>query len=109
MDKDGNSQLYWPSESNNNDDKYYVGPCRAYFRLNNGVTVGSTANSVRGFSLNIEGEEKPLSISPVGERTEAFPREGLDGVWYTLDGRKLSGKPTQKGVYVHNGFKTVIK
>jgi hypothetical protein len=23
--------------------------------------------------------------------------------WYTIDGRKLNGKPTQKGVYIHNG------
>ena len=97
--------LYYPSEA------MAVNACRAVFRLHNGLTVGSssTASGVRAFSLNIEGEENPLSISPVGERTEAFPREGLAGAWYTLDGRKLSGKPTQKGVYVHNGFKTVIK
>ena len=29
--------------------------------------------------------------------------------WCTLDGRKLDGKPTQKGVYVNNGKKIVIK
>ena len=29
--------------------------------------------------------------------------------WYTLDGRKLSGKPTQKGVYVVKGRKIVVK
>jgi hypothetical protein len=23
--------------------------------------------------------------------------------WYTIDGRKLSGKPTKKGIYIHNG------
>ena len=23
--------------------------------------------------------------------------------WYTLDGRPLSGKPTQRGMYVHEG------
>lgn len=28
--------------------------------------------------------------------------------WYTLDGRKLNGQPTKKGVYIHNG-KTVIR
>jgi hypothetical protein len=43
-----------------------------------------------------------------GENTEAFPQEGLDGVWYSLDGRKLSGKPTQKGLYIHGGKKVVI-
>ena len=32
-----------------------------------------------------------------------------DKAWYTLDGRKLDGKPTTKGLYIHNGKKTVIK
>ena len=29
--------------------------------------------------------------------------------WYTLDGRKLSGEPTKKGVYIQNGQKRIIK
>jgi hypothetical protein len=29
--------------------------------------------------------------------------------WYTLDGRKLDGKPTQKGIYINNGRRIVIK
>ncbi len=29
--------------------------------------------------------------------------------WYDLQGRKLSGKPTQKGLYINNGKKIVIK
>ena len=29
--------------------------------------------------------------------------------WYSLDGMKLFEKPTQKGVYIHNGKKVVIK
>ena len=32
-----------------------------------------------------------------------------DGVWYTLDGRKLIGKPTLKGVYIHDGTKVAIR
>lgn len=35
--------------------------------------------------------------------------EDMSGNWYTLDGRKLQGKPTQKGVYISNGKKMVIK
>jgi hypothetical protein len=31
------------------------------------------------------------------------------GAWYTLDGRKLQGMPTQKGLYIVNGKKIVIK
>ena len=29
--------------------------------------------------------------------------------WYTLDGRKLSGKPTHAGVYIHNQKKVVVR
>ena len=32
-----------------------------------------------------------------------------DGEWYLLDGRRLEGRPTKKGVYVKNGQKVVIK
>ena len=29
--------------------------------------------------------------------------------WYTLDGVRLSGKPSTKGIYINNGKKIVIK
>ena len=29
--------------------------------------------------------------------------------WYTLDGKRLDGKPSQKGLYLRNGKKVVIK
>ena len=31
-----------------------------------------------------------------------------DGVWYSLDGRKLDGKPTKSGLYIHDNKKVVI-
>jgi hypothetical protein len=31
------------------------------------------------------------------------------GEWYTLNGVKLSGKPTTKGLYIHNGRKEVVR
>ena len=31
------------------------------------------------------------------------------GNWYTLDGRKLNGMPTKKGIYINNGRKVIIK
>lgn len=44
---------------------------------------------------------------------------GIDGMttsdsegkeeWYTLDGKRLDGKPSQKGLYLRNGKKVVIK
>jgi hypothetical protein len=39
------------------------------------------------------------TISPEGESKEA---------WYDLNGRKLNGKPTKKGLYIHNGRKVVV-
>lgn len=32
-----------------------------------------------------------------------------DESWYTIGGTHLSGKPTQKGVYIHQGKKVVVK
>ena len=94
--------LYWPNGA------MTINPFRAYFQLN---TINAKARSI---VLNF-GEEtttgiQPPFISPEGESTEASPRGGLVGVaWYTLDGRKMQGKPTQKGVYIKNGHKVVIK
>lgn len=28
---------------------------------------------------------------------------------YTIDGRRINGKPTKKGVYIHHGKKVVLK
>ena len=28
--------------------------------------------------------------------------------WYTIDGRRQDGKPSEKGVYIHNGKKTIV-
>ena len=32
-----------------------------------------------------------------------------NGQWYDLNGRRLQGKPTKKGVYIQNGKKVVVK
>lgn len=36
-------------------------------------------------------------------------REGENAVWYTIDGQKLSKKPTRKGLYIQNGKKLIVK
>ena len=36
-------------------------------------------------------------------------RTAMSDVWYTINGVKLDGKPTAKGLYIVNGKKTVIK
>ena len=32
-----------------------------------------------------------------------------NGEWYTLSGVRLNGKPSAKGIYIHNGKKTAIQ
>ena len=36
-------------------------------------------------------------------------RSKMEDVWYTLDGRRLTGKPTTKGIYINGRRKVVIK
>ena len=36
-------------------------------------------------------------------------REVQNAVWFSLDGRRLMGKPTQKGIYITNGKKVIIR
>ena len=47
-------------------------------------------------------------ITAIGTLHTQTGEVALDG-WYTLDGRKLDGQPTRKGIYVNNGRKVVIK
>ena len=100
------NNLYYPSAA------VTINSFRAYFHVDLSDGNGSQA-PVRAFVLNFGDEETtgvpPLTISPEGEKSEAFPREGLDGVFYTLDGRRLNGKPIAKGVYINNGKKIVVK
>ena len=94
--------LYYP------DEAMTLGSCRAYFMLNNGLVCGEPsqgANGINAFVLNF-GEDVGLGI---GEISNLKPQTSNPDGWFSLDGRKLSGKPTQKGIYINNGKKVVIK
>ena len=61
-------------------------------------------NLANGIGLAFEDEETTgISLIP------SLSPEGESSGYYTLDGRKLEGKPTQKGVYIMNGKKIVIR
>ena len=57
----------------------------------------------------------PLLIEKVGDLTgiieinEDKNIRPMDDKWYSLDGRKFSGKPVQKGLYINKGRKIVVK
>lgn len=46
--------------------------------------------------------EDPAAIKTIGLHS-------ADTFWFTLDGRRLTDKPTRKGVYIHLGKKQVVK
>ena len=81
--------LYYPSGA------MTIGSCRAYFRLN------GIANA-RSFILNLD-DSQPTAIH---ETPFTSPHEA--DTWFSLDGRRLDGKPTQRGVYIHDGRKVVV-
>ena len=106
------STLYYPDASNYGNfpnltgataDNYYLGAFRAYFKVNlgDGLGVYPAPDAVRQFVLNF-GDETGIGHTEITEITEKA------GGWYTLDGVKLNGKPTCKGLYIHGGKKVVV-
>ncbi|MCR4920460.1 MAG: hypothetical protein K5945_01955 [Bacteroidaceae bacterium] len=100
------STLYYPNAANNADGQYYVKSCRAYFHVDLDGSAG-----VRTFVLGFSDDATGISsLSPESEETKAFPWENQNGdFWYSLDGMKLDGKPTAKGIYIKRGKKNVVK
>ena len=68
-----------------------------------GTLVAATAEVMRYENNAVSGTlSEPTAIHFV--KTDV----GADS-WYTLQGYKLGRKPTQKGVYIHNGKKQIVK
>lgn len=99
VDKDDNSTLFYPN------GEMTINSCRAYFQLNNGLVAGEPSSTVgiNNFVFNFGDETN--AIENIQSSTFNLRPEG----WYTLDGRKLNNKPTQKGIYINNGQKFIIK
>ena len=92
-----NNTLYYSTENRN------IRSCRAYFSVPYiNQTPGAKA---RAFVLNFDDEEATGIITVNGSGLTV----GDSDAWYTIDGVRLSGKPTQRGIYINNGNKVVIK
>ena len=76
--------------------------CRAYFSVP--YINGHAGAKARAFALSFDGEET-TDIPEVS----ANSNEVKDDVWYSLDGVRLSGKPTQRGMYINKGKKILVK
>ena len=95
----------------------FIKPMRCYLSY-----VGTSAPApARGMTRSASGDDLPQSItvrlvSRNGETTAIGTLDTKTGkmtfdseAWYTLDGVRLSGKPSTKGIYINNGRKIVIR
>ena len=91
----GDNKLYYPGVD------VPVNAFRGYFQLKNGLTAGDLlTNGAKNFVLNFGDSTTEIvnyQLSTVNSN---------DG-WYSINGRKLSGEPKQKGIYIHNGKKVI--
>ena len=88
-----NDKLYYPANGAS------IGAQRAYFKIGED---GAAARRVTAFNVNFGDGETTGIIS-----TTNFTNS--DDTWYTLDGRRLNGKPSHAGVYIKNNVKVVIR
>lgn len=90
-----------------------IKPLRAYL-----VAPGGTPAS-RNMAPAADGEQAPTKLrvrllradgQPTGILDTNFTNfTNCDDAWYTIDGQKLQGEPTAKGLYINNGKKVIIK
>ena len=94
------NKLYYPTKART------MGSCRAYFLLHNGLTVNSLKANGARIRLNFgDGDSTTTDISIVSFTEYTNTTDA----WYDLQGRRLSGQPTQKGMYIQSGKKVIVK
>lgn len=80
--------------------------CRGYFYLKGGLTCGTPTAHIRTFNLSFGDGSEVTGIVPVSKESGS---EGAAGAWFDLNGRRLSGNPTARGIYIKDGRKVVVK
>ena len=87
---------------------YYDNATKTFLQLDGSKVVNpfeAYLNYTATGSLNTKWEGDP---EPDGISTLRIPQQHTAD-WYTLDGRKLNGQPAQKGLYIYQGKKVVVK
>lgn len=87
------NDYYWGSATNTT----YMAPLSAYFQIPEG-----TAARIIEFE---EADGTKTAIQAVNAKAETMSAEG----WYTIGGMKLQSAPTQKGIYIKDGKKFIVK
>lgn len=92
-----NNTLYYAAE----DSNVTIGAFRGYFKY---AHTGTGSTPVKSFVLNFGDEENGIK-----EITTDSNLSNSSNTYFSLDGLRLLDKPTQKGMYIHNGRKLLIK
>ena len=69
------------------------------------AAVGAQSGSEAKISMLFMDDLEVTGITNAVDNSQL----ATDSDYYTLDGRRLQGKPTQKGIYIHNGKKEIVK
>ena len=62
-----------------------------------------------GYPLSSISELKTFLNGSTGIANIRTDAQQQDNTWYTLDGRRLNGKPATRGLYINNGKKYLVK
>ena len=75
-----------------------------------GLTRSAAATDDLPQSITVRLVSRNGETTAIGEIDTTTGRMTFDSeAWYTLDGVRLSGKPSSKGIYINNGKKVAIK
>ena len=93
---------------------YYVCNGKQFVKVRGAGTLGANMAYLKFVTNQQLSAPQYISISgDLGEGTTGIDNlnvnDNENGEWYDLNGRKLNGKPAQKGIYIKNGKKIVVK
>ena len=103
-----NNKLHFPTQ-----EGYKVNACRAYFTISKrsdeiGEGGSEDAKAFTGFVIDFgDGTTEDMATGiTTTDYTDCTDSSAFG--WYGIDGCPLKGKPTAKGIYIHNGKKVVL-
>ncbi len=72
--------------------------------------LGEESNNSTGARIVLNfGDDDTNGIADVEANSSLSTPHSSLSAWYDLSGRRLSGKPVQKGIYVNSGKKIIVK
>lgn len=105
--KDGSDNEWVAGFYKTGDATYKLGANRAYLVTDAIPAEQNVSGLSRGFDLTWGDDDDTTSMAD--ELRITPEEETVETPYYTLDGRRINGKPTVKGIYIKNKKKVIIK